>query len=446
MRKIARIIAAALGLALGLGLAFGLAGCGGGGGGGNSTTTANAPTAASAPAASGGSANTPLTSDSTPNVLAVDASAVPTPVGAGNTMLVTVSGTGIHNQPMVSVKICAPGSNAATSCATIPNVIVDTASFGLRLIRSAIPDATFSALTAETAHTSGLPLAECALFGSGYAWGSVHLADVGLSSEIAQSVPIHVIGDPALTVAAPSECQVGRQLASVADIGANGILGIGVSPTDCGSACELTARPQFYYTNAGNVTSVPVSGQITNPVSLFAQDNNGVILEMAQVSDSGSATAQGTLVFGIDTQANNVLNGTGAPIFRTNLNGDFTSSYNGTVFTQTFFDSGSTVLFFPDTTIARDTSSGYYIPAATVGRTSTLVGTNPASVTLGFNIANGATLNASGNNAFNNLGIYMTRQFDFGLPFFYGRHVYYGISGRASSGGGTGPYVAYVSS
>jgi hypothetical protein len=347
---------------------------------------------------------------------------------------------------MVSVKICAPGSNAATSCATIPNVIVDTASFGLRLIRSAIPDTTFSALTAERAHTSGLPLAECALFGSGYAWGSVHFADVGLSSEIAPSVPIHVIGDPTLTVAAPSECQVGRQLASVADIGANGILGIGVSPTDCGAACELTARPQFYYTNAGNVTSVPVSGQITNPVSLFAQDNNGVILEMAQVSDSGSATAQGTLVFGIDTQANNVLNGTGAPIFRTNLNGDFTSSYNGTVFTQTFFDSGSTVLFFPDTTIARDTSSGYYIPAATVGRTSTLVGTNPASVTLGFNIANGATLNASGNNAFNNLGIYMTRQFDFGLPFFYGRHVYYGISGRASSGGGTGPYVAYVSS
>jgi hypothetical protein len=436
VRKIARIIAAALGL----GLALNLAGCGGGGGG------SSTPAATNTPAPSGGTTSNPVTSNSTPNVLAVDASAVPTPVGAGNTMLVTVSGTGIHNQPMVSVKICAGGSNAATSCATIPNVIVDTASFGLRLVRSAIPNATFNALAAETDQSSGLPLAECALFGSGYAWGSVHTADVALSSEIAASVPIHVIGDPALTVAAPAECQVGRPLASAADIGANGILGIGVSPTDCGSLCELTARPQFYYTNAGNATSVPVSKQITNPVSLFAQDNNGVILEMAQVSDSGSATAQGTLVFGIDTQTNNVLNGTGAPILRTDLNGDFTSTYNGSVFTQTFFDSGSTVLFFPDTTIARDASSGYYIPATTVGRTSTLAGTNPASVTLGFNIGNGATLNASGNNAFNNLGIYITHQFDFGLPFFYGRHVYYGISGRASSGGGTGPYVAYVSS
>lgn len=442
MRKIARIIAAALGL----GLALNLAGCGGGGGGSSSNSTANAPAAASAPAAPGGTTSNPLTSDSTPNVLAVDASAVPTPAGAGNTMSVTVSGTGIHNQPMVSVKICAPGTNASASCTTIPNVIVDTASFGLRLVRSAIPTSTFNALTAETDQSSGLPLAECALFGSGYAWGSVRLADIALSSEIAPSVPIHVIGDPALTTAAPSECQVGRPLATASELGANGILGIGVSPVDCGSQCALTALSQFYYTNAGNVTSVPVAKQVSNPVARFPQDNNGVILEMAQVSDSGSATAQGTLVFGIDTQANNVLNGTGAPIFRTNPNGDFTSTYGGAVFTKTFFDSGSTVLFFPDATIARDTSSGYYIPAATVGRTSTLAGTNPASVTLGFNIANGATLVTSGNNAFNNLGIYLTRQFDFGLPFFYGRHVYYGISGRASTGGGTGPYVAYVSS
>lgn len=436
MRKIAWIIAAALGL--------GLAGCGGGGGSSSNTGT-NSNTSINAPA--GGTPPPPQsTTSSPPNVLAADASAVPTAVGPGNTIAVTVSRTGIHNQPMVSVTICAPGSNAGTRCATIPNVIVDTASFGLRLVRSAIPPATFSALTAETAQPSNLPLAECALFGSGYAWGSVHLADVAMSGEIAPSVPIHIIGDSDLTVAAPSECQVGRPLVTPSDLGANGILGIGVSPNDCGSACANNAVSTFYYTNAGTVTSVPVSGQITNPVTLFGRDSNGVILEMGQVSDSGSATAQGTLVFGIDTQANNALSGTGATLIRTNGNGDFTSSYGGATLTKTFFDSGSTVLFFPDLTIPTDSASGYYIPTATVGRTSTLVGTSPASVSLGFNIANGATLNASGNYAFNNLGIYMSRQFDFGMPFFYGRHVYYGISGKTSTGGGTGPYVAYVSS
>jgi hypothetical protein len=436
VRKIAWIIAAALGLSL--------AGCGGGGSGGsnsgtNSNTSINAPGGGSSPATSSGTG-------SSSNVLAVDASAVPTAVGPGNTIAVTVSQTGIHNQPMVSVTICTDSTNATANCATIPNVIVDTASFGLRLVRSAIPAATFSALAPELAQPSGLPLAECALFGSGYAWGSVHYADVALSGEIAQKVPIHVIGDSALTVAAPTECQVGRPLVTTTDIGANGILGIGVSPNDCGMACQNAAVSAFYYTNAGTATSVLVTGQITNPVTKFGQDNNGVILEMGQISDSGSATAQGTLVFGIDTQANNVLNGTSATLIRTNGNGDFASSYGGTTLTKTFFDSGSTVLFFPDLTIPIDSASGYYIPTTTVGRTSTLVATSPASVSLGFNIANGATLNASGNYAFNNLGIYLSRQFDFGMPFFYGRHVYYGISGKASTGGGTGPYVAYVSS
>lgn len=433
MRKIAWIIAAALGLSL--------AGCGGGGSGGSSSGT-NSNTSINAPGG-GSSSTTSSTTSSSSNVLAVDASAVPTAVGPGNTIAVTVSKTGIHNQPMVSVTICTPGSNATTNCATIPNVIVDTASFGLRLVRSAIPAATFSALTPETA--SSLPLAECALFGSGYAWGTVHLADVALSGEIAQNVPIHVIGDSALTVSAPTECQVGRALVTTTDIGANGILGIGVSPNDCGSACANAAVSTFYYTNAGTATAVPVPEQITNPVTKFGQDSNGVILEMGQVSDSGSATAQGTLVFGIDTQANNALAGTGATLIRTDGNGDFTSSYRGTTLTQTFFDSGSTVLFFPDLTIPVDSTTGYYIPTATVGRSSTLVSASPANVALGFNIANGATLNASGNYAFNNLGIYLSRQFDFGMPFFYGRHVYYGISSTTSTGGGTGPYVAYVS-
>ena len=425
MRKFASILAATLGLCL--------AACGGGGG---SSSTSSSST----------SSNTTTSS----NTLAVDASAVPTPVGPSNTAAVTVSSTGVRNQPMVNVTICAPGSSGATSCATISNVLVDTGSYGLRLFESAIPSTTFSSLMAEKDTSSNLPLAECALFGSGYAWGTVHTADVRIgegSGELAPSVPIHVMADPNLAISAPGECQVGTAFDSPTALGANGILGIGVARQDCGSQCATASTPitQYYYTNAGNAVDVATSAQVTNPVSMFSQDNNGVILEMAQVSDSGSASGSGTLVFGIDTQSNNVLFGTGATLIPTDAGGDFTATFNGqTLSDEAFFDSGSGALFFEDPTITHD-GSMLYTPSTTLGRTATLASTSPANATLGFNIANAQTLLAGSNNAFNNLGYYMGGWLDLGIPTFYGRHVYYGISGLSSKGGGTGPYVAYVS-
>ncbi|WP_144140023.1 DUF3443 family protein [Paraburkholderia sp. BCC1884] len=438
MRKIAWIIAAALGLSL--------AGCGGGGGSSNNSSansnssTVSAPLAVSSPA---------VTNNSPPNVLAVDATAVPTDSTQANTVPVTVGATAINNQPMVSVTVCPPGSSA--NCATINNVIVDTGSVGLRLVSSAIPSATAALLTREP-DGNGQTLAECALFGSGYAWGTVQQADVLLSGETASSVPIHVISDPALITAAPTDCTQGggRALVTTSDLHANGILGIGSGQTDCGLACQNTVQTQFYYTNAGNTAQVLLANQITNPVAKFATpDNNGVILEMAQVADTGSASTYGTLVFGIDTQANNALTGTGASLIPTDVYNDFTSNYGGFTYSRTFFDSGSTVMFFPDLTIPTQivSSTQYYVPSTPVGRTATLAGSNSSSITLGFNIASVLTLAATGNHAFNNIGAYQAspHQFDYGLPFFFGRHVYYGIDGKTSTGGGVGPYVAYVS-
>ncbi|WP_144160329.1 DUF3443 family protein [Paraburkholderia sp. BCC1885] len=437
MRQIAWIIAVTLGLCV--------AGCGGGGGNNSSapaaTNSSNSPSTTSSPVG-----NTPDTAAS--NALAVDASAVPTAVNSTNAIPVTVSNTGIPNQPMVSVTVCGSGSATTGNCTTIPNVLLDTGSYGLRLFRSVIPDSTFSAFAPVTDSGSGLPLAECAVFVSAYGWGTVHQANVKLGSEIATQVPILVMADPALTAPPPSPCVTGTELTAPAALGANGILGVGPNVQDCGIGCVLATQDQFYYTSAGNVTTAPIAKQVANPAAMFTQDNNGLILEMAQVADSGAATGSGTLVFGIDTQSNNALQGTSATLIPTDSGGNFTAAFNGaTLQDGAFFDSGSTAMFFGDTSIdhASSNESSLYIPATTVGRMATLFTGSASTASVGFNIANGLTLSASGNNAFNDIGAFSSGTLDFGLPFFYGRHVYYGFAGKTSSGGGTGPYVAYVS-
>jgi hypothetical protein len=64
-----------------------------------------------------------------------------------------------------------------------------------------------------------------------------------------------------------------------------------------------------------------------------------------------------------------------------------------------------------------------------------------------FSVGNGLSLLASGNNAAVN-GLagpapsLIGGEFDFGLPFFFGRNVYMAIEGK-STPGGTGPYTAY---
>lgn len=51
-----------------------------------------------------------------------------------------------------------------------------------------------------------------------------------------------------------------------------------------------------------------LSQQVQNPVALFVTDNNGVIIELPQVS-ALATSVNGSLVFGIGTQSNNGVNG-----------------------------------------------------------------------------------------------------------------------------------------
>lgn len=435
-------------MAAAAGLCAALVACGGGGGSSSTSTTNNGGTNTAG-------TNTPATTTTTTSTLAppfADATAVPVSSNATNAVPILVSAAfgsnSIRNFPMVSVTVCTANTNAATNCSTIPNVLLDTGSFGLRLFASAFPSA--GAVTAlGGVNVGGGTAAECAGFGSGDTWGTVRAADVKMSGEIAQNVSIQVIADNAnLSATMPTACTTGKSIATVSQLGANGILGIGNALNDCGSACATQALTGAYYSCTGMTctsVAVPTAQQVANPVALFPTDNNGVIVEMAQVADTGASTGTGTLVFGIDTQSNNALAGMSATILPTNNFGNVTAVFNGRTFANgAFMDTGSNGLFFTDSSLPT-TTNGFFTPASATGLTATLVAANSATALVQFNVGNANTLFSSGNFAFNNLAA-TGAGFDLGIPFYYGRHVYHGIVGKSSTGGGTGPYVAYTSS
>jgi hypothetical protein len=348
------------------------------------------------------------------------------------------------NIPTVSVTLCAPGST--TRCQTIDHVQVDTGSFGLRIIGAAASQV-IGSLPVST--VGGNPLAECTHFADGYTWGSVRTADVKIAGETASSLPIQIIGDmPSSTVPATG-CVSGRAENSAGDIGANGILGIGVAPHDCGSACEASAAVSNYYAcpNGANCarTAVPLAQQVSNPVSSFATDNNGVILQMPAVSSSGQSSAAGMLVFGIGTRSNNTFGA--AQTFTTNASGDIAGTFSGNAVTA-FFDSGSNAYFFVTSAVPQCASGsnapGFYCPSSTQTLTANVQGMNGTAATLSLSVANASTLfSNTGSFVFNNLAGSLgdAGSLDIGLPFFYGRSIYYGIDQRAS--GGNAPFVAF---
>lgn len=399
-------------------LSIAVFGCGGGGGGSSSSSTPTSP------------------ADTTSCGAATAANP-----SATNILPVTVTSCGVAstvNMPYVDVTVCAPGST--TDCKTIGYVLLDTGSTGLRLFASALGSAP-PTLPAQT-DGSGHAVYECEQFVSGYMWGSVRVADVKLSGLTAGSVPIQIVGDTAAP-AAPGSCSgTGIAMTSVSAIGANGILGVDAFQIDGG----------IYYTCTGSSCSIAptlaASRRATNPVLLLPSDNNGVVVDMPAIaSATGSSTAVGSLILGVGTRSNNAIGA--ATVFDFDNSGNLLTTFNsgsGSGSTVTaFIDSGSNGLFFNDTTIGA-CSLSWYRPSSTQSRSATIAGaTNGNTASVSFSIASATTLFATNNTAFDNLGGpwgCSTSEFDWGLPFFFGRRVYYGIYGTSSTGN-NGAYVAF---
>ena len=184
-------------------------------------------------------------------------------------------------------------------------------------------------------------------------------------------------------------------------------------------------------------TVVTVAQTVANPVPHFPLDNNGVSLQLPVVPDTGAPSASGTLFFGIGTQSNNALTATQRLL--TDQYGHVTATFNGAS-VYAFLDSGSNGLYFTDSAIPACTGSGdwpyFYCPPQTVALNATLTGFGQTtSASVNFNVANAQMLYNTGNLAFNDIGGSLGTSLDLGLPFFYGKTVYYGY--------GATPFVAF---
>jgi len=357
------------------------------------------------------------------------------------------------NVPYVSVTVCSSSSN----CATIDHVLVDTGSSGLRLLHSALASSGIALEQQTDPANSGNTIAECLPFAAGYSWGPVATADIRIGGESANNVPVQIINDDgSYAPAVPRTCKSYGANESVSSLDANGLLGVSVLTQDCGTGCATGSANNFpsvqYYfscnANSCQPVEVPVANQVPNPVTLFATDNNGVILQLPEISASGASSASGYLVFGIGTQNNNGL-GT-ATVLTTDDNGEFTTSFNGQMLSGSFIDSGSNGLYFADSALPNCTGSAsqFYCPTTTQSFSATNQSRDGVLIPTSFQIANLLQISTS-DFAIDDVGggLGSTQNlvgafFDFGLPFFYGRTVFIAIEGQ-SAGGTIGPYYAY---
>jgi hypothetical protein len=385
-------------------------------------------------------------------------SSAPPPPPGNNVQAISVNGgpaPGVNysDAAFTGVTVCAPGS---TSCTTVDGVLVDTGSIGLRLLASAV-----SVTLPQLAGSGNTSYYNCVNFVDGtYLWGPVAQADIEMAGEKASTASLQLIENPT-GFSVPTQCsQGGENLDTLAALGANGILGVGSYPQDCGAACQDSTSPDVYFTcgPSGPCSSqtIAVGQQVINPVIGFTTDNNGVVIEMQSV-DGEAATDSGSMIFGISTESNNTLGS--AAIYPINSDGFFTTTFNSQTLTESFIDSGSNGYFFPDASIAQcapdSIAPGFYCPTSTVNLSAQNAAQGGTQNTVNFSVDNAvndfnnfpsdtAFANLAGSNAGSNCGGGTPCGFDWGLPFFFGRNVYVSIDGQSvPSGAPAAPWWAY---
>jgi hypothetical protein len=344
------------------------------------------------------------------------------------------------NGLFTSVTICVPGQS---SCQTIDGVLVDTGSSGLRILASALT----LALPPQT-DAGGAPIAECFSFLDGYTWGGVQSGDVKLGGEQASGVPVQVIGSGGLQAIPPACANSGTSENTLATLGANGVLGVGLFRQDCGSGCVGigASNPGLYYScpSSGCQTiAQPLARQLQNPIWLFPADNNGVVIQLPSVAAGGAVTSTGMMVFGIGTQSDNALGS--AKVLTVDASGNLSTTYGSQTYSGSYLDSGTNGIYFLDSRTTGlpvcTVNTDFYCPTTTQAQSATIRGVNATAIPVTFNVGNADALNGRFN-AFSEVAGPNPGAFAWGLSFFFGRTIYTAIEGQATPGG-VGPYFAF---
>lgn len=326
------------------------------------------------------------------------------------------------NQPFVSLEICKPD---LTGCVTLPKVLVDTGSFGLRIFESALNGVTPTPIS----HQGG-ELRQCAGFGSGYALGRVVKVGLKMAGASARDLPIQVIETSAS--AAPNDCAStgSAQFTAKEQVGGNAILGIGPLATDSGAGLRVR-----YYVRNGNqntlVSQVPSDLAVANPIGRLDQHANGAVLDFPAAEANGNATLSGSLILGLNTAANNAT--TGVNFLRVNDSARLWATVGGTRYPG-LIDSGSNYYHFPYRILAPCANTIFFCPPVAQRVPITLQDTGQTmSLAREFTIDD---YNRYGANAAQpGLAGYESgaTEMILGLPFFYGRKIYVSIQGKGTA-------------
>ncbi len=336
------------------------------------------------------------------------------------------------NVPFVSITICLPGTK---TCRTIPRIKLDTGSEGLKLYKSALQGLDLPLEQDREGNT----LALCANMGGGNGyWGPISTVDLVLGDEPAPAAKIQIV-DPSFSASAKIPC------APLVNDGRNGTLGM---DTALGS---INGKSYFYCGAAGCTTTTPLSAQqALNPMAYLTEDNNGFIVKTPAVPITGEANLVGSVIFGIGNHANNQLPA-GLTACHVRSDDFFQLQFGGGTY-WTKFDSGTNAYNLPSSNANLpfcQNSSVYLCPAQPTNLHVDLLNFDGSACGgLDFTIRRNFDGPGSSQNSWVLPGLAeiwegrTSHSFLLGVPFFFGKDIYYGLDHKISPLG-AGPLVAF---